>query len=94
MKGTRNTAVLLAGAVIWLTCIAGAQTPTTGAIAGVVKDPSGAVVSSARVALSNAAGVERDATTDATGHYAFLLLPREAIASRQTGRASAKPWKR
>src|ERR1035438_1460168 len=75
MKDTKDTAVLLVGAVVWLTCLSGAQTSTTGAIAGVVKDPSGAVVSGARIALSNAAGVERDTTTDATGHYAFLLLP-------------------
>jgi hypothetical protein len=75
MKGTRGTAVLLVGAAIWLTSMARAQTPTTGAIAGVVKDPSGAVVSGAKIDLSSTAGVARDATSDATGHYAFLLLP-------------------
>lgn len=75
MKGTRSTAVWLAGVFIGLACAAGAQTPTTGAIAGVVKDPSGAVLSGAGLNLSNAAGVRRDTTADATGHYAFLLLP-------------------
>ncbi len=75
MKGTGGIAVWVVGVLIGLTCIAGAQTSTTGAIAGVVKDPQGAVVSGAAVTLSNAAGVLRDTTADATGHYAFLLLP-------------------
>lgn len=75
MKGMRSTAVWVVGALIGLTCVAGAQTTTTGAIAGVVKDPSGAVVRGAAVTLSNGAGIRRDTTADATGHYAFLLLP-------------------
>ena len=82
MKGTRGAAFLFVGAVVCLTCISGAQTPTTGAIAGLVKDPSGAVVNGATISLSNAAGVQRDTTADVRGHYAFLLLPPGSYSLR------------
>ena len=52
-----------------------AQSPTTGQISGVVKDSSGAVVVGAKITLTNAAGVNRETSTDAEGHYAFPLLP-------------------
>lgn len=52
-----------------------AQTPTTGQITGVVKDPSGAVVTGAKITLTNTAGVQRETSSDAAGHYTFSLLP-------------------
>ncbi|MFZ0418591.1 MAG: TonB-dependent receptor [Candidatus Sulfotelmatobacter sp.] len=52
-----------------------AQSPTTGQITGVVKDPSGAVVSGAKVTLTSMAGVQRESASDASGHYAFSLIP-------------------
>ena len=52
-----------------------AQTATTGQITGAVKDPSGAVIAGAKVTLTSPAGAEREATTDAEGHYRFPLLP-------------------
>ena len=52
-----------------------AQSPTTGQISGVVKDPSGAVVSDAKITLTSMAGVQREVKSDAAGHYAFLLVP-------------------
>ncbi|MBI3670511.1 MAG: TonB-dependent receptor [Acidobacteria bacterium] len=52
-----------------------AQTATTGQIVGAVKDPSGAVVVGAKVALTSAAGVARDTDTDDRGEYRFALLP-------------------
>jgi len=52
-----------------------AQSPTTGQITGVVKDASGAVVGGAKVALTSTAGVRRETTSDAAGHYVFSLLP-------------------
>ena len=58
-----------------LTSLTVAQTPTTGQVAGLVKDPSGAVVPSATVTLTSAAGVQRKTTSDAAGHYAFSLVP-------------------
>ncbi len=75
MRAGQGIAVLVAGGIFGLAHIAAAQTPTTGAIAGVVKDPSGAMVNGAAVKLSNSEGVERHAASDASGHYAFLLLP-------------------
>lgn len=62
-------------AVLLLAGIAAAQSATTGQIVGVVKDPSGAVISEAKVTLTNSAGVQRETTTDASGHFAFALLP-------------------
>ncbi len=55
--------------------IAYAQSPTTGQVLGVVRDASGAVVMGANVSLTSAGGVRRDTTTDASGHYAFSLVP-------------------
>ena len=60
---------LLFAGLVW------AQSPTTGQITGVVKDATGAVVSGARVTLTNAAGVQRETRSDATGHYVFSLAP-------------------
>lgn len=52
-----------------------AQTPTTGQITGAVKDPSGAVVTGAKITLTSSAGVQRETSSDAAGHYTFSLLP-------------------
>ncbi len=54
--------------------IAQAQTPTTGQIAGQVVDPTGAVVAGAQVVVTSQAGVQRKATSDASGRYRFPLL--------------------
>lgn len=52
-----------------------AQTPSTGALAGTVTDPSGAVISGATVTLTDTGtGQTRTATTDANGSYKFGLL--------------------
>ncbi len=52
-----------------------AQTATTGQIAGIVRDPSAAVVVGAKVTLGGGAGVTREAVTDNEGRYRFTLLP-------------------
>lgn len=51
-----------------------AQTATTGQIAGVVTDPTGAVVIGAKVTLTSDAGVQREMETGSNGRYAFSLL--------------------
>ena len=54
--------------------IAGAQAPT-GSIAGVVRDPSGAVVTGAHVeAVSVATGLARTEVTPEQGDYSFPAL--------------------
>jgi len=53
-----------------------AQTASTGALTGTVKDPSGAVIPNATVTLTSAdTGQTRTATTTADGTYKFSLLP-------------------
>ena len=53
-----------------------AQSATTGALTGVVTDPSGGVISGATVTLTNTGtGQSRTATTDASGNYKFSLIP-------------------
>jgi len=53
-----------------------AQTATTGALTGTVSDPSGGVIASATVTLTNVGtGQSRTATTDASGSYKFSLIP-------------------
>jgi hypothetical protein len=52
------------------------QTANTGAIAGVVSDPSGALVPRAAVAINNrATGEKRDLATDAVGNFSVQFLP-------------------
>jgi hypothetical protein len=49
---------------------------TTGGLQGVVKDPSGAVVSGAAVELTGTSLVgKKEATTDGSGYYRFANLP-------------------
>ncbi|MGH9354110.1 MAG: carboxypeptidase-like regulatory domain-containing protein, partial [Terriglobia bacterium] len=46
-----------------------------GTISGFIKDPSGATVPGAKVTIQNQSGLERQATTDSSGHYAITNLP-------------------
>lgn len=75
MKRLGVVALFVFAGVLWLACLGNAQTPTTGQISGVVRDPSGAVVGGATITLSSSAGVQRESTSDDTGHFAFSLLP-------------------
>ncbi len=53
-----------------------AQSATTGALTGVVTDPSGGVISAATVTLTNnGTGQTRIATTDTSGSFKFSLIP-------------------
>jgi hypothetical protein len=55
---------------------ASAQSGNAGAVRGTVTDPSGAVVPNAAVHLTNAnSGLDRTATTDATGQFTFPNIP-------------------
>ncbi len=62
-------------AILLLASSIHAQTPTTGQVNGVVKDPSGGVVAGAHVTLTSEAGVNRETTTNADGRYTFSLVP-------------------
>ena len=74
MKPLRFFAVLLL--LSGLSLAGRAQTTTTGGVAGVVTDASGAVVSGATVMLTNVAtGAKQDAKSSAAGSYRFDLLP-------------------
>jgi hypothetical protein len=67
---------LFLGQVFLLALVAGAQMGNSGAIEGTVKDPSGAVVAGATVAISNpVSGYAREATTDADGAFHFANVP-------------------
>src|SRR5262245_20119075 len=69
LKAVKNTMLLLA-----LTGSLGAQVPT-GAIAGVVRDPSGAAVSGAWLKIvSRATSVSRMETSSEQGDYSFPAL--------------------
>ena len=63
--------VLLLGALA-----AAAQSGNAGAVRGTVTDPSGAVIPDATVHLTNSvSGLDRTATTDATGQFVFANVP-------------------
>jgi len=52
-----------------------AQTTTTGELAGTVTDPSGAVLTSVNITLTNVAtGAMQSTQTNSTGAYHFPLL--------------------
>jgi Carboxypeptidase regulatory-like domain len=66
-------ALFLAAAILAIPAFA--QTITTGDVAGMIKDPSGAVVPNAVITLKSVdTGETRTATTGASGDYRFPLL--------------------
>jgi len=75
MKTRASSIVLVVSSLMVLAAIAVAQSATSGQISGVVKDPSGAYVSGATVALTNSAGLQRTTTTSSDGRYIYPLLP-------------------
>ena len=57
--------------IVFLCALAAEAQVTTGTIQGTVTDPTGAVIPSAIVTLSNQAGVAQSATSNGNGAYAF-----------------------
>jgi len=75
---TRKDVALLSvvGLLALSATLAQAQSPTTGRIEGIVKDPNGAVIPGAEVKILNkGTGDVRTINTDEAGHYAIPLLP-------------------
>jgi len=69
-------AAVLFSAVVLIHPALHAQTVSTGAIAGIVTDPAGAVIPGATVsATEKATGSTRSAVADSSGGYRFSLLP-------------------
>ncbi len=62
---------LLAGSISLLN----AQSSTTGQISGVVTDPTGAVVPSAKLTLTSESGLRREVSSGEDGSYLFSLVP-------------------
>jgi len=76
MTAIKRSSLHLAACLLFHPFLANAQSQTTGSIAGVVKDPAGAVVAGAEVtAKNNATGEERKTVTNKMGSYAVPLLP-------------------
>ena len=75
MSTRRHNWMFLALCAVLLPGLARAQSPTTGAISGSVKDQSGAVVAGAGLTLTSPTGVTRDTTSSESGRYIFPLLP-------------------
>jgi hypothetical protein len=71
----RSIRVLLSCIVLFALCIVAAGQAGTGSIAGVVTDPSGAVVQGATVTATNSAtGAARTMTTSDEGNYSITSL--------------------
>ena len=63
-------------AFLLLASVARAQTPGTGAISGIVYDPTSRLVANAEVlAINNATHISRSATTTSDGVFRLALLP-------------------
>jgi Carboxypeptidase regulatory-like domain len=75
-KFDRYLCVLAALGLLFLMPMAGLAQETTGGLQGTVKDPSGAVVPNARVALKGASSVgNKEIDADSSGYYRFANLP-------------------
>src|SRR5271155_5538721 len=69
------------------------QTASTGALAGKILDPSGAVVPGAEIQLTNPNSSEfRSQTSDGGGNFRFLLLPpgKYLLQANETGFAAVR----
>ncbi len=78
MPFNRGTTLRILPAVVLALAVlsASAQSGNAGAVRGTVTDPSGAVIPNATVHLTNAnSGLDRTATTDATGQFTFPNIP-------------------
>ena len=79
--------------LVFILCLSGFAQNITGSITGVVKDPSGAVVSGATVTITNTDTglVARTVSTDASGVYSAPLLPigHYSISAASSGFSTA-----
>src|SRR5438045_4969232 len=72
----RTRIAALVSVLLLLAALVAPAQDATGRVAGVVTDPTGAVVAGAKVTVTNVAtGVSRETTTDADGSYQVLQLP-------------------
>ncbi len=79
----RFVSFLIAALAFPLCCLA--QDASTGAIQGIVLDPSNSRIAGATVALVNdATGLHYEQTTDSVGRFAFELLPPGEYSARVT----------
>ena len=70
-----RTAMMPLLSLLLLTSLCLGQTATTGQLTGTVTDQSGAVITGAKVVLTNAAGIRREVATGASGDYTLTLIP-------------------
>jgi len=76
---TRNKCLVVLCLYLFPLTVAGAQTQTTGRIAGSVRDAQGAAIVGAEVVLENLATSSRcTSVTDETGSYSAALLPPDS----------------
>src|SRR5215469_13466694 len=75
-KFMKVVCVFAAFGLLFLLPLSGRAQETTGGLQGTVKDPSGAVVPNAHVAVTGAALVgSKELDTDGSGYYRFTNLP-------------------
>ena len=67
--------VLLASAVLLCVSTATYAQSDLGSISGFIRDPSSASVPNAKVTVRNQTGLERQATSDESGHYTITNIP-------------------
>ena len=95
MRAPIRSTLLLALVVILVGAQASAQTAATGALSGLVTDPSGAVVSGARISVVNeATGAAVTAVSSSNGRYLVPLLSPGSYrvdVSKQSFKVSTYP---
>ena len=76
MFGTGDKSLAFSCLLLTFVVMAPAQVRDTASLFGIVSDPQGSVVMSAKVSIVSAAtGLSRSSVTDASGGFAFPLLP-------------------
>jgi len=82
--------LLLLSAILFASSTPVLAGATTGRIAGIVKDPSGAIVQGGQVTIKNLeSGTTRSANTDAEGRYVFDVVPPGSYQASATAKGFA-----
>ena len=71
----KTTCLFKVTLLLFAACLALSAQSDLGSISGFVKDPSGATIPNAKVAVHNQSGLERQATTNESGYYTITNIP-------------------
>ena len=90
MLSTRVTRILLCVVVLVVSAVVSIAQTTQGAIVGTVRDEKGAEIAGAKISVTNEAiGLQRDITTQGSGGFRIMALPRGNYSVRAEAKGFA-----